>query len=44
MAEMALEGDTRHGIDMLRINSSRPGFAELLDRFQNSADAVKAKL
>ena len=44
MADLALEGSTRHGIDICRIERSRTGFAELLDGFQRSADTAKSKL
>lgn len=41
LAELALEGRTRHDIDFIRLNDQRAGQAGLLHAFQSSgADAT----
>jgi glycine/D-amino acid oxidase-like deaminating enzyme len=44
MADLALDGTTRYGMDILKIDERRQGFAELLSCFHKSADVAKAKL
>lgn len=41
LAELALQGQTRHNIDFIRLNDKRPGQKELLHAFHTTGADVE---